>query len=88
MPDETAALRAEVTELRTEVERLRVWQNSHVCIPVTHWQPTAAAAGCALPVMLNIPAHGDRMSIYYDTTACAAAAAPPLNFFVNTAGAV
>ena len=32
-PDEGAALRAEVAELRGEVERLRSWQNGHICAP-------------------------------------------------------
>jgi hypothetical protein len=89
MTDETEALRAEVAELRAEVERLKIAQNSHACPPnpIHHqWFNNTAGAAGYHPAITRIS--GDQpLTVRYDTTTCAAAAAPVLNFFPDTAGA-
>jgi hypothetical protein len=86
--DETESLRAEVAELRAEVERLKIAQVSHVCPPnplCQQWYNTAGAAGYN-PTITWMPGNPP-LTIYNNTAACAGAAGTTLNFLVPTTGA-
>ena len=85
--DETEALRAEVAELRAEMDRLKIAQAGHVCAPnpiYQQWYNTAGAAGCN-PTITWMP--GNPPLKIYNNTAAAAGGASTLNFFVDTTGA-
>ena len=91
--DETEALRAEVAELRAEVERLKLAQASHYCAPnpvCQQWYPAAAAAG--VPTTFTIPfstAAAQPFPVYCDParfTAGCAGGALPLQVFTGNVG--
>lgn len=52
MCDDAGALRAEVAELRAEVERLRAWQAGHVCAAPVANQCTCSIANTRCPLHL------------------------------------
>ena len=91
--DETEALRAEVAELRSEVERMRAWQAGHVCAPVVS---QCTCGSTALPT--TCPVHTRPWTGYVSPQNVCGGAAPigqtimilpgdePLNFFQPTAG--
>jgi hypothetical protein len=86
--EETEGLRAEVAELRAEVERLKISQASHVCAPnpiYQQWYNTAGAAGYN-PTVTWMPGEPP-LTIYNNTAACAGGVGSTLNFLVPTTGA-
>lgn len=67
MADETEALRAEIAELRAEVERLGAWKAGHSCAPqpqVRYWQ----AAGYMPPLNVCAANAAPAPAFAFDTT--------------------
>jgi hypothetical protein len=53
--DETEALRAEVAELRAEIERLQAWQATHVCQPQAGNWPSQCTCGTSTRSPVHAP---------------------------------
>jgi hypothetical protein len=75
--DETEALRAEVAELRAEIERLQAWQATHVCQPQAGNWPSQCTCGTSTrcPVHVPPPWQGTWTSTIRPWTSVAAGAA-------------
>ena len=89
--DETEALRAEVAELRAEVERLRLQQAGHVCYdpssPYAQWyRTTAAAAPCPPPVLTLAPGM-PVWKVAFPAAGCAGGGVMGQQFYMVNAGA-
>jgi hypothetical protein len=90
MADTIKSLRAELAELRAEVERLRAWQNGHVCAA-----PRCTCGSTAMPTACPVHTWTGYIS---PPNVCGAGAGvpptitwnpgdPPLNIQYDTAGA-